>query len=279
MESSTNSPSASAASPTAEKGAVGPPPLLEVRNLKKHFGTVQALRGVSLSLRAGQVTALVGDNGAGKSTLVKILTGVQKASSGEIYSNGEPVELTHPTDAAELGIAAVFQDLALCGNLDVPENIFLGREYTSDKTRWLRPLALTDEIGARLEAAELLKSLHVKLPDLGNRVEGLSGGQRQSVAIARALLGSPKIVILDEPTAALSVAQTEEVLALVKRLRARGMAVLIISHNLVDVFSVADVIAVLRLGANAAFFETEDEKVSQEAVIAAITGAEWGNSK
>lgn len=247
---------------------------MAVTGLWKSFGAVDALRGVSLELYAGKVTALVGDNGAGKSTLVKVLTGAHRASAGEIRIDGRPVEISHPSHATDLGVAAVYQDLALCGNLDVTENVFLGREVRRSGLGWLRWFAPVDRVAARLHASELLESLRVNLPDPRAKVDNLSGGQRQSVAIVRALLGSPRVVILDEPTAALSVAQTTEVLALVRRLRDHGHAVLIISHNLADVFSVADVIAVLRLGRNAGVFDVSSG-VRQEAVVAAMTGAGW----
>ncbi|MGF6755072.1 ATP-binding cassette domain-containing protein [Paraburkholderia sp. GAS42] len=250
-------------------------PLLELRSVSKSFGAVNALRNVSLSLYAGRVTALVGDNGAGKSTLVKTLTGVHSPDSGEILFDGKAVRFSSPREAAEAGIATVFQDLAVCGNLSVAENLFLGRELTADSWNPLRALRRTRVAEMERKSRELLASLNAKVPSLRNAVETLSGGQRQSVAIARALLGEPRIVILDEPTAALSVGQTAEVLAMIERLRDAGMAVLVISHNLADVFRVADDIAVLRLGANSKLFEAET--CSQEQVIAAITGAQWAN--
>jgi D-xylose transport system ATP-binding protein len=249
-------------------------PILALRDIHKHYGAVHALRGANLTLHPGHITALVGDNGAGKSTLVKVLTGVVPADNGDITLDGRRVSFHAPRDAVSHGIAAVFQDLAVCGNLSVIENIFLGREDSRD--RWLHPWVLrrTDPVRMERRARELLDSLHVRVPSLHAQVESLSGGQRQSVAIARALIGEPRVVVLDEPTAALSVAQTAEVLALVTRLKAAGLAVLLISHNLADVFSVADTVTVLRMGANVDDFEVGDS--TQQEVVAAITGAEWG---
>jgi D-xylose transport system ATP-binding protein len=250
-------------------------PLLELRSIGKSSGAVRALNNVSLKLFSGRVTALVGDNGAGKSTLVKTLTGVHAPDAGEILTDGKPVRFDSPRDAAAAGIATVFQDLAVCGNLSVAENLFLGREITSDHWNPLRPLRRTRVAEMEQRSRELLLSLNAKVPSIRNSLETLSGGQRQSVAIARALLGKPKIVILDEPTAALSVGQTAEVLAMIERLRNAGMAVLVISHNLADVFRVADDIAVLRLGTNAGYLQTRS--CTHEQVIAAITGAQWAN--
>jgi D-xylose transport system ATP-binding protein len=236
--------------------------VLSARSVAKRFGAVQALDGVSLDLRPGEVVALVGDNGAGKSTLVKVLSGVVTPDEGAVEQDGRPVRLTSPHDARRLGIATVHQDLALCENLDVVANLFLGDE----RRRWsiLRPIRM--ERAAR----DLLSSLDVRIPDIRVPVAMLSGGQRQSVAIARALVGEPKVVILDEPTAALGVEQTAQVLQLIRRLRDRGLAVMVISHNLADVRATSDRIAVLRLGRNAGDFRTADS--TPEAVIAAITG-------
>jgi D-xylose transport system ATP-binding protein len=246
-------------------------PVLSLRGISKSFGAVRALDGVDLEVAAGEVVALVGDNGAGKSTLIKVISGVGPADGGEVVFEGREVALNSPHDSVELGIAVVYQDLALCDNLDVVANLFLGHEITQRT-----PFALD---GMRMErrARELLDSLAVRtLRSVRTDVGMLSGGQRQTVAIARAMLGEPKLVLLDEPTAALGVAQTEQVLALVKRLRDHGVAVVLISHNLGDVFSVADRIAVLRLGQNAGSFSA-DEK-NHEAVVAAITGVGRGGA-
>lgn len=230
--------------------------------ISKAYGAVQALDEVSLDLAPGEVVALVGDNGAGKSTLVKVLSGVVNPESGRVELDGGPVRLSSPHEAQRLGIATVHQDLALCENLDVVANLFLGAE----RQRWsvLRPIRM--ERAAR----DLLASLDVRIRDIRVPVAMLSGGQRQSVAIARALVGDPRVVILDEPTAALGVEQTAQVLDLIRRLRDRGLAVLVISHNLADVRAVSDRIVVLRLGRNAGEFRTAE--TTPEAVVAAITG-------
>ena len=238
-------------------------PILELSNVSKRFGAVQALTDAAMQVHAGEVVALVGDNGAGKSTLIKVIAGVGPADTGEIRWNGQPVDIHRPSDATALGIATVYQDLALCDNLDVVANLFLGRELTRSR--------VLDEVEMEREASELLSSLSVRIPSVRIPVAGLSGGQRQSVAIARSLLGEPKIVILDEPTAALGVAQTAEVLNLVERLRERGLGVILISHNLADVRAVSDRVVVLRLGRNGGEFRTED--TSQEDIVHAITGA------
>lgn len=240
--------------------------LLQLRGFSKRFGPVQALSDVDFEVHPGEVVALVGDNGAGKSTLIKSISGVGPADSGEMLWDGRPVSVRAPQDATALGIASVYQDLALCDNLDVVANLFLGREEHRAS-----PLGPLDEIGMERQAQGLLDSLKVRRISVRREVGTLSGGQRQSVAISRALLGEPRLVILDEPTAALGVAQTEQVLDLVTRLRERGLGVVLISHNLADVFAVADRIAVLRLGQNAGSFPAED-RYRQE-VVAAITGA------
>ena len=236
--------------------------VLEARGVSKSYGAVKALDGVDLELRRGEVLGLVGDNGAGKTTLVKVLSGVHAADAGTISFEGHEVDIHAPSDAQELGIATVYQDLALCENLNVVENLFLGQELRRKRL---------DEVGMEVRSWELLRELSAKIPTVRIPVASLSGGQRQTVAIARSLLGDPKIVILDEPTAALGVAQTAEVLNLLERLRERGHGVIMISHNMADVKAVADTVVVLRLGRNNGVFQVGD--VSQEEIVAAITGA------
>lgn len=235
--------------------------LLKLSKVSKNFGAVSALTDIDLEVRAGEVIALVGDNGAGKSTLVKILAGVHQPTSGNVEYCGQSVTLSSPGKALDLGIATVFQDLALCENLDVVANLFLGQE--------LQPYQL-DEVAMEVRAWTLLKELAARIPSVREPIASLSGGQRQTVAIARSLLTNPKIVMLDEPTAALGVAQTAEVLNLIDRLRERGLGVIIISHNMEDVRAVADRIVVLRLGRNQGVFTPE---ASNHELVAAITGA------
>ncbi|MEU6250406.1 ATP-binding cassette domain-containing protein [Glycomyces sp. NPDC047010] len=236
--------------------------VLSLRGISKSFGAVAALADVDLDVGEGEVVAIVGDNGAGKSTLVKVLAGVHPPDSGTIEFEGREVRLESPTQVHALGIATVFQDLALCENLDVKANLFLGRE--------IRPFLL-DDVAMEKRSWELLRQLSAKIPTLSVPVAALSGGQRQTVAIARSLLGDPKVILLDEPTAALGVAQTAEVLNLVERLRDKGLGVVMISHNMEDVRAVADRVAVLRLGRNNGVFDART--VSTEDIIAAITGA------
>jgi ABC-type sugar transport system ATPase subunit len=221
--------------------APGDAPLLSLRGVTKHFGAVQALRGVDLDVYPGQVTALVGDNGAGKSTLIKTISGIHPIDSGQIVWDGHPVTITGPTSSTHLGIQTVYQDLALCDNLDIVQNMFLGRETTK--------AGLLDEAQMERTAGKTLDELSVTtVQSIRQLVGSLSGGQRQAVAVARAVMWDAKLVILDEPTAALGVAQTKMVLELIKRLSSQGIAVLFISHNLNDVFAVSDRLAVLRLG-------------------------------
>jgi len=241
--------------------AASPAPVLSLRNVSKRFGGISALTDIDLDVRAGEVVALVGDNGAGKSTLVKILAGVHSPSGGTITFNGAPVTFPNPSAALDLGIATVFQDLALCENLDVVANIYLGRE--------LSPLRL-DEVAMEKRSWQLLNELSARIPSVREVVASLSGGQRQTVAIARSLLLDPKVILLDEPTAALGVAQTAEVLELIERVRAKGLGVVMISHNMEDVRAVADRIVVLRLGRNNGVFAPD---ATNAELVGAITGA------
>jgi D-xylose transport system ATP-binding protein len=243
----------------------GKTPVLALEGVSKSFGPVQALSDVTLRVNPGEVVALVGDNGAGKSTLVKTIAGIHPADEGRILFEGDEVRIGGPTDAVHLGIATVYQDLALCDNLDVVENLFLGRE---------KGLFALDETSMEKQAGELLSRLAVTIVNLRSEVGTLSGGQRQQVAIARSLLGDPKVVLLDEPTAALGVRQTALVLDLIKRLKEEGHAVVVISHNLADVFAVADRIYVLRLGRESGDFVASE--TSEEEVVGAITGATGG---
>lgn len=236
--------------------------MLSLRGMGKSFGAVQALAGVDLDVFANEVVAIVGDNGAGKSTLVKILAGVHAADRGIMEFEGRKVTVPSPAASRELGIATVFQDLALCDNLDVVANLFLGREIG---------IFALDEIEMEKRSWTLLRQLSAKIPSVRIAVASLSGGQRQTVAIARSLLGDPRIVILDEPTAALGVAQTAEVLNLIERLRERGLGVVLVSHNMADVMAVANRVVVLRLGQNNGEFPAAT--VTQEDIVAAITGA------
>lgn len=226
-------------------------PLLRVKGVNKAFGAVQALRNVDFEIYAGEIVGLVGDNGAGKSTLVKIISGAYTADSGAIYIAGQQVRLTKPYDAKQLGIETVYQDLALCDNLDVVENLFLGRELQ------VHTLNVLDQVKMERRALEVLKVLDIHLPSVRVPVAALTGGQRQSVAVAKALLRNAKIVLLDEPTAALGYTQTRQVLDLIKRLRSQGVAIVIISHNLADVFDVVDRMVVLRLGKRVATFDVK----------------------
>ena len=235
--------------------------VLRLSGISKNFGAVSALTDIDLDVKAGEVVALVGDNGAGKSTMVKVLAGVHQASSGTIEFCGEQVTLDSPAKALDLGIATVFQDLALCENLDVVANLFLGHEMS--------PWAL-DEVAMEVRAWTLLRELAARIPSVREPIASLSGGQRQTVAIARSLLLNPRLIMLDEPTAALGVAQTAEVLNLIERVRDRGLGVIIISHNMEDVRAVADRIVVLRLGKNNGVFTPES---SNQELVSAITGA------
>jgi D-xylose transport system ATP-binding protein len=237
-------------------------PLLQLRDITKTFGSVQALDGVDFEVNAGEVMALVGDNGAGKSTLVKCIAGTHTPDGGEIVFEGHEVHIHSPKDAARLGIEVVYQDLALCDNLDVVQNMYLGREANF--------FQILNEATMEQHTGETLQTLAVtSIRSVRQLVATLSGGQRQSVAVARAVMWNSKLVILDEPTAALGVAQTEQVLALVRRLGQQGLGVILISHNLHDVFETADRITVLRLGRNVGIFDRR--RTTQQAVVEAIT--------
>jgi D-xylose transport system ATP-binding protein len=242
------------------------PATLQLRGVSKHFGSVEALREVEFEVRDGEVMALVGDNGAGKSTLIKCVAGINSIDDGEIFFDGEPVTIHGPKDAAKLGIEVVYQDLALCDNLDVVQNMYLGREIRD-------PLFRLREAPMEQRTAETLESLSVTtIKSVRQPVATLSGGQRQSVAVARSVLWNNRVVFLDEPTAALGVAQTRQVLDLVTRLGEQGLAVVIVSHNLKDIFEVADRITVLRLGRNVGVYE-KDATNEQEIVQAITAGA------
>jgi D-xylose transport system ATP-binding protein len=242
--------------------AVPDEPILQLRDINKSFGPVHVLQGVDFSAAVGQVTALVGDNGAGKSTLVKCVSGTYTIDSGDYLFEGKPVTMHSPRDASALGIEIVYQDLALCDNLDIVQNMFLGRERVSG--------LVLDESSMEQAAQETLTSLSVRtVKSVRQRVASLSGGQRQTVAIAKAVLWNSKVVVLDEPTAALGVAQTAQVLALVRRLADRGLAVVLITHNMSDVLQVADSIAVLYLGQMAA--QVERSSVNQQQLVELIT--------
>jgi D-xylose transport system ATP-binding protein len=245
--------------------------LLQLRGVSKHFGAVQALSDVEFEVYAGEVVALVGDNGAGKSTLVKTISGIYTPDAGEFIFDGQPVTVRGPNDVTRLGIATVYQDLALCDNLDVVANLFLGREVAATTG------APMDEVGMEKRALGVLQRLSVRIPNVRTPIAALSGGQRQSVAVARSVMWDARLVLLDEPTAALGVAQTRQVLDLIRTLREQGLGVVVISHNLADVFEVADRITVLRLGRRVASFDVRN--VNREDVVAAITGAEFGTEE
>ena len=242
-------------------------PLLELRGVQKTFGPVRALAGVDVVVPAGEVTALCGDNGAGKSVTIKIIAGIHPADGGQILWRGRPVSIRTPKDSAALGIATVYQDLALCDNLDIVQNMFLGREPTK--------LAALDEAPMEVAARKTLADLHVTtVRSIRQPVSSLSGGQRQSVAVARAVLWNSQLMILDEPTAALGVAQTAMVLSLVQRLAQQGYAVIIVSHNLNDVFEVADNIAILRLGQMVA--QAPSSQLDRQSVVELMTSGTVG---
>jgi D-xylose transport system ATP-binding protein len=244
-------------------------PLLDIRGVDKSFGPVQVLHQAAISVRSGEITALVGDNGAGKSTLVKCLGGIHPMDSGEYFFEGRPVWVSSPREAADLGIEVVHQDLALCENLDVVQNMFLGRERRSG--------LVLDEASMEEQAVQVLTGLSVRtIRSVRQRVGNLSGGQRQSVAIARAMLWKSKVVVLDEPTAALGVGQTRQVLEVVRRMADKGTAVVLISHNMNDVFAVADRICALYLGRTVAEVAAAD--VTHAQVVELITSGRWGDA-
>lgn len=246
------------------------PLLLEARGLSKVYGNVTALSDVDLKVRGGEILALVGDNGAGKSTLVKVLSGAIKPTKGTIKVEGADVDFGSPADAAAAGIQTVYQDLALAGDISIAGNIYLGREILMQGLSGR--LGLMDRAAMRRQTQATLDRLEIRLKSVDTRVSDLSGGQRQSVAIARALAWASRIVLLDEPTAALGVVQTQQVLELMRRVKALGLGVVVISHNMQDVLSVADRVIVLRLGRKAAEFERG--RFSVESLVAAITGAD-----
>lgn len=250
-------------------------PVLEARHITRHFGAVVALADASLTLNNGEVLGLVGDNGAGKSTLLKILSGIVSASSGEILTDGKPIQLRRAQDAMDAGIETVYQDLALVDTMSAYQNVYLGREELSTN-----PLArlfnLVDDKKMRAKARDVLDSLKVKVPSINVSVKGMSGGQRQCLAIARALLWGRRIVILDEPTAALGVRETGQVLEVIRDLKRHDVSVIIVSHNMQQLMSVADRITVMRLGRSIATRVVKDTQVSE--IVGLITGAIPGDS-
>ena len=246
-------------------------PILQLRGVSKRFGAVQALTDVDFEVYPGEVVGLVGDNGAGKSTLIKTIAGTYAIDVGEYFFNGHRASVHGPRDVTALGIATVYQDLALCDNLDVVANLFLGHEARIGS---LGSGSIVDEVPMEKRAIDVLRGLAVKIPSVRLLVAELSGGQRQSVAVARAVLSDARVVLLDEPTAALGVAQTRQVLDLILRLKEEGIGVVVISHNLADVFEVVDRIVVLRLGKRVASFDVKTASRAQ--VVSAITGADVG---
>jgi simple sugar transport system ATP-binding protein len=244
-------------------------PLLEARGIVKSFGKVQALRGANFEVRPQEVVALVGDNGAGKSTLVKTLAGVHQAEGGEIRFEGEPVTIHSPLDARALGIETVYQDLALAAELDPASNLYLGREIM--RSGLLGKLGFLDKKAMRRESGAAFERLGVAIQDVDARVATMSGGQRQGIAVSRAVMWANKVVFMDEPTAALGVVQTRNVLDLIGRVKEHGVSVVLISHNMPEVLEVADRIEVLRLGERVAQFQRGD--VTMEDIVGAMTGA------
>ena len=243
--------------------------LLEVRDIVKRFGGLVAVDHVSLGVSAGEVVGLLGDNGAGKSTLIKVISGVYQADEGTVLFQGEPVHIASPMDALARGIETIYQDLALAENLDTPANIFLGREKLK---RWLGVLQVLDHGYMREESRKVLKRLDIEIPSLANRIRALSGGQRQAVAISRSIYWDAKLLIMDEPTAALGVAEQKKVLDLVNRLKSHGIGIIVISHQMHDVFSVADRLVIMRRGEKVAELSTRD--TNPDEVVSLIVGAE-----
>ncbi len=248
------------------------PPLLQLCGISKHFSAVQALIDVNFEVWAGEVVGLVGDNGAGKSTLVKGISGIFPFDAGEYIFEGKRRAIRGPQDVARLRIATVYQDLALCDNLDVVANLYLGREHSMKQHVGL--LSIVDEIAMEKRTRDVLHGLSVDLPNVHVKAAALSGGQRQAVAVARAVMWNSKLVLLDEPTAALGVTQTRQVLDLIRRLRKQGLGVVVVSHQLVDIFEVCDRIVVLRLGRNAGDFDAHATSLDQ--IVTAITGNKLG---
>jgi ABC-type sugar transport system ATPase subunit len=251
-------------------------PVLEARHIARHFGAVIALADASLTLNRHEVLGLVGDNGAGKSTLLKILSGIVSASSGEVLVDGAPIQLRRAQDAMDAGIETVYQDLALVDTMTAYQNVYLGREEIS-KNPLARFFNLVDDKQMRQRAREVLDSLQVKIPSINVTVKGMSGGQRQCLAIARALLWGRRIVILDEPTAALGVRETGQVLDVIRELRKQDVSVIIVSHNMAQLMSVADRITVMRLGRSIATRTVKDTQVSE--IVGLITGAIPGDQQ
>jgi D-xylose transport system ATP-binding protein len=254
-------------------GPTGAEPRLRLTGINKTFGAVRALTNVDFEVYDGEVVGLVGDNGAGKSTLIKVIAGVNPGDTGQISMMGQPVSIATPKDATRLGIETVYQDLALCDNLDVVANLYLGREDLIVRAPGVGGVTNDNEMEAR--TLEVLAELDVKtIKSVRQQVATLSGGQRQSIAVAKTILRNPKVFLLDEPTAALGVAQTRQVLNLIRRLKERGLAVVVISHNLADVFEVVDRVIVLRLGQRVGTYDVRN--TTPEQVVSAITGAEFG---
>jgi D-xylose transport system ATP-binding protein len=247
-------------------------PILEMKGISKRYGAVQALSEVDFEVYPGEVVGLVGDNGAGKSTLVKIVAGTHPPDSGHYIFEGREVTVNNPREASLLGIQTVYQDLALCDNLDVVANLYLGREEMQSGVPGV--YQTMDEIAMESHAHKFISELHVTIPSIRTRISALSGGQRQSVAVARAVMWNSKVVLLDEPTAALGVEQTHQVKELIVHLREQGLGVVVISHNLADIFDVSDRIVVLRLGKRVATYQTH--VANPEQVVASITGAVFG---